>query len=135
MDFTERLKTFRNYTGLINIIQLSINGYYHTGENIIKCENCENFFICFNKDYDFFKKHKENLCNFLSPTHSIRNEYVSKDILNNWLKKEFIINLIESGINKELIMNYLNEFLYIKGSDASLRLFKEFYNLKIQYSN
>lgn len=133
--FTQRLETFKNYTGLCNVLQLCRLGYYHHKNNQIICQWCKNIFICWNQDEHFWIKHKENLCKYTPATHMVHNVEVKEEDIEVWLKKNYIMSLIREQFSEQQLRSYLDEFLRIKGTDSSLRLFKEFFNYKLNFCN
>jgi hypothetical protein len=125
--FTTRLETFSTYKGIPDSILLSRLDFYHIGNNVICCKNCQQLFISWSNDEYFWNKHKKSSCKYTSIDYTYWGDKSHKQDINKWLDKEYIKKLIEYGrIKKEEMAIYIEDFLKLKGDHSSIRLFKDY---------
>ncbi len=130
-SWSARLATFgMSYSGATNAIMLAQCGFYHDGNNIIKCSNCSQLFISWWNDSDdgnFWQRHQETLCRHMNTEYTYWGDKIHDQSVEKWMQKEYMDNLVKSNlISRQILEKYVNEFLHHKGNDASVRLFKRF---------
>ena len=127
VNFTNRLETFVQYSGVVDPILLSRNGFYHVGNNIIRCNNCRTLFISWISDENFWNKHREEVCNHINKDFTYWGDKEHNQTIDGWLHKDYMKTLIKLNIISESSLRlYITEFLRQKGDDATIRLFKEY---------
>ena len=133
--FSERFDSFKDYNGTNDIIQLSLMGFCHLKNNIIKCVHCNRKFLCFNPYSDHWIKHKKSMCQVINQQYLINDDIEEKyNDCEFWLNLKYCKTLIESKkCNFSDLECFVKEFINYNINYENIIMFREFINFKLNY--
>lgn len=125
-DVRVRRETFFDYCGVTDAHILSNIGFFHLGGQILCCAYCNQEFITWDKDMNFFWQHRGSNCQYFKKEMTLWKG-PHQQTVENWTKKPEVISIIESKLFTEKEMQAaLKDFLNKKGNYSSIKMFRNY---------